>query len=123
MKDFKIVRSQKMGKTCHGVVSEMLVINGIVLKSLNQRTKIMILGNKNSFFIHHLQNSIDDRMNLIDMSKNVCRSDKSCRTKFLSYLIRDGRCEKCVLCWNAPLNCQFINGCGLNSENIQSARL
>ena len=75
VKHFEAVHLQQMLETADGIVTQVLVINGVVLQPVEQPNQVVRLGDEHAVGRKHLQNAIDDGMHVLDMGKAIGGGD------------------------------------------------
>src|ERR1700730_13092025 len=68
---FEAMHLEQMLQRGHRVITQLLVIDGVVLQSFNQRQEVMGFRNENAVPRKQIVDAIDDFMNVFDMSKDV----------------------------------------------------
>ena len=58
-----------------GIVTQMLVIDGVVLQGLDERKQVVGFGDKDAAVVEEFEDAIDDFMDVFDMGENIGRGE------------------------------------------------
>src|SRR5580704_13784048 len=76
MDDLQAMRAKEVLKATDGVVTKVLVVDGVVLQRLYETKKVVGLCNKDTRFVEEQQNAFDDVVNVFDVGEDIgCRDD------------------------------------------------
>jgi len=83
----------------------MFVIDGVVLKIAEQIGKIGRFDYENAAILKKVVDTLDERVEVVDMGKNISRRDDGRMALLADDLVRDIRREKSGQGWDTALFC------------------
>src|SRR4029078_7313357 len=75
VKHFQPVHAKEVDEAADGVVSQMLVIDRVVLQIIKQADQVMRFRDEHAVGRKHFHNALDDRMDVLDMREAIRGGD------------------------------------------------
>src|SRR5262245_64838732 len=78
VKDFEPMHPEKVCEARERVVTQVLVIDRVVLQPFQQADEVVRLGDEHAVRAKEIENGLDDRMHVLDMREAIRRRDDAC---------------------------------------------
>src|SRR5262249_16523887 len=101
----------------------MLMVDRVVLQCIEQSDEIMRFRYENAVGLEHLDDAVDDRMHILNISEAIRRSDPTCWSIITLHIVCNFEPEITLDSRDATLICEVANVGRFDSKDPMSPAL